>query len=106
MANQHTLPEPTSQKAQILAFVRAHPCCTTHDLRAALGYELDRTGMYLNRLQNAGLVMREKTPGTRLLRWSAVEEPDEADAAPIRILRTEWEPAQIAAQSWMSALGL
>jgi DNA-binding transcriptional ArsR family regulator len=103
MANQHSIPEPSSQKQQILAFVKAHPACTTHDLRAAVNLDLARIGMYLTRLQNDGLVTREKTRGVRLIRWTAVE-PEPVEAAPQQLVVQNWEPPQIPAQSWLSAL--
>jgi DNA-binding transcriptional ArsR family regulator len=105
MANQHSPLAPASQKAQILAYVKAHPACTTHDLREAVSLDLARIGMYLARLQNDGLVTREKTRGVRLIRWTAVE-PEPADAAPQQTVVQRWEPAQMPAQSWAAALGL
>lgn len=70
--NQHT-PHELRQSPRILEFVRAHPECTTKEIRAAFNLGLDRIGCCLTRLRDAGLVTSEKLPNDRSLRWSAID---------------------------------
>lgn len=83
MAGTKLNPEQ-GQKEEILAFVRAHPGCTTHDIQAGCSIKiLSRIGMYL-----ADSV---KLPKDRLLRWHAIDlEEKPIDDEPVRIVRKEW----------------
>jgi hypothetical protein len=88
--NQHT-PQSQRQRDRILAYVRAHPESTTKEIRATFNLGLDRIGCCLTRMKAAGLLVSEKLPGDRSLRWSAVEE-DQIDSLPMRqTVRQTWE---------------
>lgn len=106
MANAHTPQTGETQREKILQFVRAHPECTTREIQGSCHLVISRIGMYLARLQSAGLVNSQKTKGQRLLRWTAVPDEDEAEPLPARVVTTTWEPVKIAPQGIFAALGI
>lgn len=92
MANRYLRPDGSSQREDILEFLREHPQSTSHDLRDEFGIEVGCIGTYLNRLKTAGLAFNERNPGELLARWSAVDEDDLPDAKPVQIVRQQWVP--------------
>jgi DNA-binding transcriptional ArsR family regulator len=88
MANQYTQAANETQRARVLAFVRAHPECTTHDLRNAFGIDVMNAGVCLTSLRNAGLVRSEREPGELLARWYVVPKKratkKEIEVAPVK----------------------
>lgn len=74
----------------ILAYVRTHGPCTTLDLRASLGIELDRIGNVLTRLRLDGLVENEKEAGERVARWAATDADREKGGRHVVIHCLEW----------------
>lgn len=104
------LARPKTLVRRVEDYIEAHPDCTAREIADALPADIRRVNTTTSRLCNAGVIRRARIVGRQIQWVIGVEEgvtpKSERGGEPVQRILSEWEPVQMAKQSWLSALGI